>query len=105
MYSLLYPEADNANATHFHVTPLIALELKVTTFLTVALFYRERSTVTVTVSNTAAIITAKFGLLTAVLMKTYFVSLVTLRIGQCFSTHGPWHQLYWATRDSPGIDN
>ena len=30
-------------------------------------------------------------------------------IGQCFSTagprpgNGPWHQLYWAARDSPGI--
>ena len=30
---------------------------------------------------------------------------------KCFSTAGPqpatgpWHQLYWAARDSPGIDN
>jgi len=24
-------------------------------------------------------------------------------LGQCFSTAGPWHQLYRAARDSPGI--
>jgi len=24
---------------------------------------------------------------------------------QCFSTAGPWHQLYRAARDSPAIDN
>ena len=105
MCSLLYPEADNANATHVYVTSLIALELKATPFLTVAPFYKERSTVTVTVSNSAAIIPAKFGLLSAVLVKTYFVSLVTLRISLCFSTAGLWHQLYWAARDAPGIDN
>jgi len=26
-------------------------------------------------------------------------------VHQCFSTVGPWHQLYRAARDSPGIDN
>jgi hypothetical protein len=24
-------------------------------------------------------------------------------VEQCFSTAGPWHQLYWAVRGSPGI--
>ena len=86
MCSLIYSEAGNAYATHFYVTSLIALELKVTPFLTVALFYKQRSMMTVTVSNNADIIPAKFELLIAVLTKTYFVSLVTLRIGQLTSS-------------------
>jgi hypothetical protein len=81
MRGLLYSEAENAYTTHFYVTSLNALELKATPFLTVALVYTE-NIATVTVSNSAAIIPAKFGLLTAVLMKTYFVSLTTLCIGQ-----------------------
>ena len=78
MLGLLYSEAENAYATHFYVTSLNALELKVTPFLRVALVYRE-SIATVTVKRQYSYNTSEIWAVTTVLMKTYFASLVALQ--------------------------